>query len=160
MSVILTLLEFTMGLLQTLALASLHDAPAHAARVRLSDDAISRYADLLRDAAQLPPVRALRDLLDEALAARGTPAEAATMAAYRRAYEAQLQQALDQGELAPGRLQHGDGRARTAVEDGAALCCACGTAAAQAGRCHRAWAAPFAGWRVVLDGQEVRDGGP
>ena len=42
MSVILTLLEFTMGLLQTLALASLHDAPARAARVRLSDDAISR----------------------------------------------------------------------------------------------------------------------
>jgi len=27
----------------------------------------------------------------------------------------------------------------------------------------RSWAAPFlvrAGWRVVLDGQEVRDGGP
>ena len=74
MSVILTLLEFTMGLLQTLALASLHDAPARAARVRLSDDAISRYADLLRDAAQLPPVRALRDLLDEALAAHDNDA--------------------------------------------------------------------------------------
>ena len=44
------------------------------------------------------------------------------------------------------------------VLDGATLCCACSVAEARAGRCHRAWAAPFlvrAGWRVVLDGVEV-----
>ena len=45
------------------------------------------------------------------------------------------------------------------VLDGATLCCACSVDEARAGRCHRAWAAPFlerAGWRVVLDGVEVR----
>ena len=44
------------------------------------------------------------------------------------------------------------------VLDGDTLCCACSVAEARAGRCHRAWAAPFlarAGWRVVLDGVEV-----
>ena len=44
------------------------------------------------------------------------------------------------------------------VLDGATLCCACSVDEARAGRCHRAWAAPFlvrAGWRVVLDGVEV-----
>ena len=47
------------------------------------------------------------------------------------------------------------------VVDGDTLCCACSVAEARAGRCHRAWAAPFlvrAGWRVVLDGVEVAGG--
>ncbi len=41
---------------------------------------------------------------------------------------------------------------------GSTLCCSCAVAKAAAGECHRAWAAPFlvrAGWRVVLDGEEV-----
>ena len=44
------------------------------------------------------------------------------------------------------------------VQDGDTLCCSCSKAASLAGECHRAWAAPFlvrAGWRVVLDGEEV-----
>lgn len=47
------------------------------------------------------------------------------------------------------------------VSDGDTLCCACSVAEARAGRCHRAWAAPYllaAGWRVVLDGVEVSSG--
>lgn len=44
------------------------------------------------------------------------------------------------------------------VRNGDTLCCACSVAESRAGRCHRAWAAPFlarAGWRVILDGVEV-----
>jgi hypothetical protein len=44
---------------------------------------------------------------------------------------------------------------RNLVADGDTLCCAC----ARGAECHRRWAAPFlvrAGWRVVLDGEEVR----
>lgn len=63
------------------------------------------------------------------------------------------------GRLAPGRLAvdrvtvgHGF------VVDGDTLCCACSRDDAAAGRCHRAWAAEAlvaAGWRVILDGEEV-----
>ncbi len=44
------------------------------------------------------------------------------------------------------------------VQDGDTLCCSCGRKAAAAGRCHRVWAADYlieAGWRVILDAQEV-----
>jgi len=64
--------------------------------------------------------------------------------------------------LAPGVLYHvpppeSGQRFRVDVVDGDTLCCACSVAEARAGRCHRAWAAPFlvrAGWRVILDGVE------
>lgn len=63
--------------------------------------------------------------------------------------------------LAPGQLRAGGvmfaGR-QIIVGNGDTACCACSVADAAAGRCHRAWAAPFlvrAGWRVILDGQEV-----
>lgn len=45
------------------------------------------------------------------------------------------------------------------VGDGDTLTCGCGAEAARAGRCHRVIAADLlkrAGWRVVLDGQEVK----
>ena len=50
-----------------------------------------------------------------------------------------------------------DGGMVSEVGDDDTLCCACSVAESRAGRCHRAWAAPFlhaAGWRVVLDGRE------
>lgn len=49
----------------------------------------------------------------------------------------------------------------TAVRDGDTLCCACSREAAARGECHRVVAARLlveAGWRVVLDGEEVSDG--
>lgn len=56
--------------------------------------------------------------------------------------------------LGPGQWIPAMGR----VGDGDTLCCACARSEAAAGRCHRAWLAPFlvrAGWRVILDGVEV-----
>lgn len=78
---------------------------------------------------------------------------------YRRRFEAALAVHASRGNLAPGELavaapESGYG----VVEDGDTLCCACSRDEAAAGRCHRAWAAPAlvaAGWRVVLDGQEL-----
>lgn len=95
--------------------------------------------------------RALEDRTDEA-----------AMRAYREAYEAVLSSAV--AVLRPRRLTafgYGTGMGGglgTEVGDGDTLCCACSVAEARAGRCHRSWAAPFlvrAGWRVVLDGEEV-----
>lgn len=45
------------------------------------------------------------------------------------------------------------------VEDGDTLCCACSREDAEAGHCHRVFVAEAlaqAGWRIVLDGKEVR----
>jgi len=77
------------------------------------------------------------------------------LTAYRAAMETRWSAGggLEPGALAvhtatgPGRVEHGD-----------VLCCACAASEALAGRCHRAWAAPFlvwAGWSVILDGVEV-----
>ena len=85
--------------------------------------------------------------------AAGPPGPAA--ARYRAAYEARL---LASDVLGPGALvavKHGD---TDRVTDGSKLCCSCSRAAAAAGFCHRAWAAPIlarVGWRVILDGVEV-----
>ena len=107
----------------------------------------------------LVPSAAARDLLDEALDARGTEAEASAVAAYRRAFDAQLHGAFQRHELAPGRLalavEPGGRAPRSPVLDGATLCCACSRDRAAAGACHRAWCAPWlvrAGWTVHLDG--------
>lgn len=79
---------------------------------------------------------------------------------YQRRYEGRLQAAATMDVLSPGALSwlsplgHDSGL----VSDGDTLCCACSRADAAAGKCHRAWAAPFlvrAGWRVILDGVEV-----
>lgn len=60
-------------------------------------------------------------------------------------------------DLSPGRLlwsPWGEGASQP-VEHGATLCCACSTAQAKQGRCHRVWAAHelyAQGWSIVLDG--------
>jgi hypothetical protein len=117
----------------------------------------------------------LHRLLRAALADRGN---VATMEAYRAAFDAAMETRLAGGLLSPerGTGYRLDGRLwamgapghMTAlpgltcrVEDGDSLLCACSRDEAAAGRCHRAWAAPWllrAGWRVVLDGAEVSGG--
>lgn len=110
----------------------------------------------------LVPSGASLTLLEEALAARGTPSEGDAVAAYRAAFEGQLRDALQRGELAPGRLGYAVERRgnapRSPVLPGATLCCACSRDRSLAGACHRAWSAPYllrAGWEVILDGLPV-----
>ena len=86
------------------------------------------------------------------------------LARYRGALDARWEEALASGWLAPGGLRfcallaggvRGDSWWQVTS---ATLCCACSVAEAQAGRCHRSWAALHlrrAGWQVVLDGQPV-----
>jgi len=105
-------------------------------------------------------------LLDELVAARRHGLhEDRVVAAYRRALEQRWAEALTAGHLSPGKLGAGvnlagGGAGAEPVCDGDTLLCACSREDAAAGRCHRAWAAPFlvrAGWRALLDGQEVAD---
>jgi hypothetical protein len=96
--------------------------------------------------------------------------------AYRALYDERL---VTSGQLAPyGHIRDAKGRrpvgSRLApgelyavawggpniimVGHGDTLCCACSRAKAAAGECHRVWAAEAlvrAGWRVILDGQEL-----
>lgn len=82
---------------------------------------------------------------------------------YRRRFEHGISVHADRGHLAPGELAVGRVTAgHGAVADGDTLCCACSRDEAAAGRCHRVWAAAAlarAGWRVILDGEEVPDVG-
>lgn len=61
--------------------------------------------------------------------------------------------------LAPTRLQATTrGNALTEVQHGDTLTCCCGKEAADAGQCHRVWAAWLLlgdGWDVVLDGRQI-----
>lgn len=86
-------------------------------------------------------------------------AGALTLAAYRERLETRWAAWRYSGRPGPNRLRWDAGRWEEGpVQDGDTLCCACSAAASRAGECHRAWAAPFlvrAGWRVVLDGEEV-----
>lgn len=114
-----------------------------------------------------PMSSALRPLMEKALADRS---DTDAMNAYRWAYEARLVHGApllrpygvgdDTGYYLDYAASPGEKRALVcAVSDGDTLCCACSVAEARAGRCHRTWAAPFlvrAGWRVVLDGEDVR----
>lgn len=84
---------------------------------------------------------------------------------YRERYEATIEHLFSLDVLAPGRLCVPEdvfkGRKAIMVADGDTLCCTCSKEEAAAGRCHRAWAAPFlvrAGWNVVLDGVESKEG--
>ena len=100
-------------------------------------------------------------LMDPALTERVIGRIGPATDAYRAAWMRDLESALQRGVLAPGAMLWSAeaGQPPTeAVGDGDTLCCACSRAEATAGRCHRAWAAPFlvrAGWRVLLDGAEV-----
>ncbi len=95
---------------------------------------------------------------------RAAKAGAMEMAEYRARFERRLVDVAKAGALDRGGLLFEVPPYRSAplpVADGDTLCCACSIAEARAGRCHRAWAAPYlrrAGWRVVLDG--VSGGAP
>lgn len=102
------------------------------------------------------------DLLRSALNARRKAYGSSTpeMEAYKAALETRWTEQQARGLLAPGRLsavRWRDEATLHPLQGGETLCCSCGLAEAEAGRCHRTWAAPFlvrAGWRVVLDGRE------
>ena len=69
-------------------------------------------------------------------------------------------------QIAPGKLFAQPHRQREVlwpVHHGDTLICACAAAAAKAGKCHRVFAAALlvdAGWRVILDGEEVHREAP
>lgn len=77
-------------------------------------------------------------------------------------YAAKCEARFRAQDLRPGQIWAED--ASTAAElvaDGDTLCCACSREAAARGECHRVVAARLlveAGWRVVLDGEEVSCG--
>ena len=99
--------------------------------------------------------------LTSALAERNGGAPGPALAHYRGGSETRVQSFAGAALLNPGKLWAQSGVNAVDVTDGDTLCCACSVAEARAGRCHRAWAAPFlvrAGWRVVLDGVEVAGG--
>jgi len=76
---------------------------------------------------------------------------------YRRKFENHIMMREWRDLLRPGRLCTEEG---VVIADGDTLCCSCSKAEAVAGRCHRAWAAPYlvsAGWTVILDGVEVKE---
>jgi hypothetical protein len=80
-------------------------------------------------------------------------------ARYRRRYVRRMRDLAAKRRLAPGQLYAIlENHARSAVSDGDTLCCACSRDKAAGGECHRVWAAEAlakAGWRVVLDGEEL-----
>jgi hypothetical protein len=99
----------------------------------------------------LAPLGALEALMLEAIKERksGEPTYYA-MIRYRAAYEHHLAQ----NNLAPWRLGVVTDDDFGFVQDGDTLTCTC----AKGVDCHRRWAAPYlvkAGWRVILDGEEV-----
>lgn len=131
-----------------------------------------QYGELGQGAVKaLVPTGDLSTLLDAALKERRDQGVGEHLAIYRAAFEARLRtlsECLGDREnpgvgLGPGCLQvyrlPVDGvTLHDLVGDGDTLCCACSRAEAAAGRCHRAWAAPFlkrAGWRVILDGVDI-----
>ena len=103
------------------------------------------------------------DLLRAALNARRKTTDRNTpeMAAYKAALETRWTEQAARGLFDPGRLsavRWRDEATLHPLQGGETLCCSCAVEEANAGRCHRAWAAPFlvrAGWRVILDGVEV-----
>ena len=77
----------------------------------------------------------------------------------REAFRQALRERLERAELSPGHLVAHTPSGKQVVADGDTLCCACSRADAASGWCHRVWvseALARAGWRVFLDGVEVR----
>lgn len=108
----------------------------------------------------LTPQGAEVDLMRALVGARrsGAGPDPDLLARYRGALEARWA-SLD---LSPGSVVVQTLTGVGHVQAGDVLCCACAASEVLAGRCHRAWAAPFlvrAGWRVLLDGAEVVTGG-
>ena len=62
------------------------------------------------------------------------------------------------GCLVAEDVRNGNRKKEREVRDGDTLCCTCSVDEAEAGLCHRVWAAEAlvaAGWRVFLDGKEL-----
>jgi hypothetical protein len=84
------------------------------------------------------------------------------LATYRIAYRDRLYaRGLDL--VQPGKLRATiwwtAGERTLEVTDGDTICCACSRTKAAAGECHRVWAAEAlarAGWRIILDGEELK----
>jgi hypothetical protein len=77
------------------------------------------------------------------------------MEQYRELYVQQLDKAGLRPDELYGVTTEGD---LVLLEDGDTLCCSCARAKAAKGECHRVWAAELlvkAGWRVILDGEEL-----
>lgn len=100
----------------------------------------------------LAPLGQLESLMDAARDELRNLAGDQAFTRYRAAYEAHL----SAQDLRPGRLEASTRfNVNVKVTDGETLTCTC----ARDKPCHRRWAAPFlvaAGWRVVLDGEELR----
>lgn len=78
---------------------------------------------------------------------------------YRRQFKERLATRRQRGELQPGELFAAHDGRKLYLRDGDTLCCACSRDRAAAGECHRVWAATAlarAGWRVILDGKELK----
>jgi hypothetical protein len=78
-------------------------------------------------------------------------------AAYRSRFTDGCSVHLDRGHLAPGSLVAAPADVGL-VQSGDTLCCTCSVIEANAGRCHRVWAAELlllSGWSVVLDGRPL-----
>lgn len=82
---------------------------------------------------------------------------------YRDRFESHMKDMEVLDCLRPGKLcvpaDHRRNIEGIIVADGDTLCCTCSRAEAKAGRCHRAWIAPYlvkAGWNVILDGEVMR----
>lgn len=118
-------------------------------------------------------VRLLQQLIDARRS--GAAPEGEPLERYRWLLERRWTTAEAEGDLRPGALglvgrahlpAHQAGRIFRGVQrvmSGDTLLCACARSEAQDGRCHRTWAAAFlvrSGWRVILDGEEVRDVSP
>jgi hypothetical protein len=100
-------------------------------------------------------------MMTRAVTLRGTPEGRGIAADYRAVIEGRWRDIGASGFASP-LLTAWSGTNAYAVKSGDTVCCACARSERAAGRCHLAWAVPFlvrAGWRVVLDGEEVRDGG-
>jgi len=108
-----------------------------------------------------PPL--LRALMERALQERRSGEGHAAFDCYRDAFKKALRGCAWHGLLVPGGLAwapHGVWGMQHPVKDGDSLLCACSRAEAAAGRCHRVWVAEalkVAGWRVILDGQELQN---
>lgn len=109
----------------------------------------------------LSPLGPMGPLMERALKdRRGGEDSWPSLTRYYIAFTAHLADALAAGDISALSMLavNANGCDVATIQDGDTLCCACSVAESRAGRCHRAWAAPFlvrAGWRVVLDGVEV-----
>jgi len=81
-----------------------------------------------------------------------------TLKGYRRQYKEELDRLQNEGAFDPGMLTFMGNDGTHTVKDGDTLCCTCSLEIAAKNQCHRSWVTEIlssAGWRCILDGQEV-----